>query len=190
MAMTNNKDLAEKMQRFRVHGITSDKSLMEHRSIEEIWNYQQIELGFNYRMTDIHASLGLSQLERLDEFVSRRHEIAKKYDQQFESLPIIIPRQIPQSYSSYHLYPIRISRENASISQKDVYNKLRANGILVNLHYTPVHRQPYFESMGFKEGDFPESEKFHQEVISLPMFSALKNLDQDQVISNFVENYR
>ena len=85
------------------------------------------------------------------------------------------------------LYPIRISRENASISQKDVYNKLRANGILVNLHYTPVHRQPYFESMGFKEGDFPESEKFHQEVISLPMFSALKNLDQDQVISNLLK---
>jgi UDP-4-amino-4,6-dideoxy-N-acetyl-beta-L-altrosamine transaminase len=187
MAMTNNQVLAEKMQRFRVHGITTDKSLMHHRSVEEIWNYQQIELGFNYRMTDIHAALGLSQLERLDEFVGRRNEIAKRYNQELQTLPILTPWQLPQSYSSYHLYPIRINRENKSITQKDVYEKLRAHDILVNVHYIPVHRHPYFESMGFKVGDFPESEKFHQEVISLPMFSALNNSGQDQVISTLLK---
>ena len=170
------------MRRLHTHGITTDHTLMEQRPPNEIWNYQQIELGFNYRMTDIQAALGLSQLNRLDEFVTRRHEIAEIYNEQLSGLPVVTPFQELDTYSSYHLYPIRVPENSSPATQKQVYDHLRKNGVGANLHYIPVHRQPYYEKLGFKSGDFPEAEKFHKEVVSLPMFSDLSSADQNKVI--------
>jgi UDP-4-amino-4,6-dideoxy-N-acetyl-beta-L-altrosamine transaminase len=182
IAMTNDEALAGRLRRLRTHGITSDNALMQSRPNGEIWNYQQIELGFNYRMTDIQAALGLSQMQRLDEFVSRRHEIAERYYAQLSSLPITTPHQALGTYSSYHLYPIRSSEAESGKTQRQVYDALWQNGVAANLHYIPVHRQPYYESLGFKAGDFPEAEQFHREVISLPMYPALTDEQQSDVI--------
>ena len=184
MLVTNDDALAEKLSRLRVHGITNSNDLMEPRSRHEIWNYQQIELGFNYRMTVIQAALGLSQLDRLDEFVSSRHIIANKYNERLKTLPLIVPHQLSESYSSYHLYPIRISKRLTKLTQKEVYNGLISLGISVNLHYIPVHRHPYYEKLGFLKGDFPEAENFHQEVLTIPIFSSLKEKDQEKVIDS------
>lgn len=182
MAMTNDEVLANRMRRLRTHGITNDKALMKPRADYEIWNYQQIELGFNYRMTDIQAALGLSQMKRLDTFINRRHEIAKRYDVEFKSLPIKTPYQASGMHSSYHLYPIRINEVESGKTQRQVYNALWQNGVAANLHYIPVHRHPYYENLGFKTGDFPEAEQFHREVISLPIYSTLDVHQQDFVI--------
>ena len=182
VALTNDQSIADRMRRLHTHGITTDHTLMEQRPPNEIWNYQQIELGFNYRMTDIQAALGLSQLNRLDEFVTRRHEIAEIYNEQLSGLPVVTPFQELDTYSSYHLYPIRVPENSSPATQKQVYDHLRKNGVGANLHYIPVHRQPYYEKLGFKSGDFPEAEKFHKEVVSLPMFSDLSSADQNKVI--------
>jgi len=182
MAMTNDEALTNRLLRLRSHGITNDKALMQPRPDYEIWNYQQIELGFNYRMSDIQAALGLSQMKCLDEFVSRRHEIAKRYDGELISLPVMTPHQAPEIYSSYHLYPLRIREAESGKTQQQIYNTLWQNNVAANLHYIPVHRQPYYESLGFKTGDFPEAEKFHREVISIPMYSALQQHQQKTVL--------
>lgn len=181
MALTNNADLAERMTRLRSHGITSKRERMQPRSADEIWNYQQIELGFNYRMTDIGAALGLSQLQRLDEFVQRRHEIAFHYNEALANLPVITPWQYPDMHSSYHLYPIRIRESLCGKTQQQVYNALCNSGIAVNLHYIPVYRQPYYEAMGFEAGYCPEAEQYHKEAISFPMYPTL-NPEQHQGI--------
>ena len=183
MAITNDAALAKRMLRLRTHGITNDKELMQSRPVNEIWNYQQIELGFNYRMTDIQAALGLIQMQRLDEFVSRRHEIAERYDAELMLLPITTPYQVPDMYSSYHLYPIRVSEAKSGKTQQQVYDVLWQNGVAANLHYIPVHRQPYYESLGFKAGDFPESECFHRAVISIPIYPTLEPQQQMTVIT-------
>jgi len=183
MAMTNDAALANRMRRLRTHGITGDKELMHPRPDNEIWNYQQIELGFNYRMTDIQAALGVSQMTRLDEFVLRRREIALRYDAAFADLPIITPWQEEESYSSYHLYPIRIREIGLEKKQQKMFATMMENGVGPNLHYIPVHRQPYYEKLNFKAGDFPEAEKFHREVMSIPIHSSLSIKDQDSVIS-------
>jgi UDP-4-amino-4,6-dideoxy-N-acetyl-beta-L-altrosamine transaminase len=182
MALTNDKEIADKISRLRTHGITNDKKRMEERPINEIWNYQQIELGFNYRMNDIQAVLGLNQMKRLDEYVKRRHEIANYYDAKLKGLPLTTPWQSPIVYSSYHLYPILIKPNSISHSQKQVYNELRKNGILVNLHYTPVHRHPYYEKLGFNKNDFPISEKFHQEIISIPIYPKIQNQHLEYIV--------
>lgn len=182
MAMTNDAELTERMRRLRTHGITSDKVLMHSRPSKEIWNYQQIELGFNYRMTDIQAALGLSQMQRLDEFVIRRHEIAEGYETELRSLPITIPHQATDTYSSYHLYPIRVNEAESEKTQLQVYDALRRDSVAANLHYIPVHRQPYYENLGFQKGNFPNAEQFHREAISLPMFPLLTDEQQDLVI--------
>ena len=186
MALTNNTKLADKMFRLRAHGITNDKTLMHVRPKDEIWNYQQIELGFNYRMNDIQAALGLSQIKRLDDYVKIRHKLAKVYDRELRSLLIKTPLQSTGVYSSYHLYPIRIKENTKGTIQQKIYETLRKDGIAVNLHYIPVHRQPYYENLGFKKNDFPESEQFHREAISLPMFPTLSNQQQDIVIQSLV----
>ena len=180
MALTNNAELASRMRRYRSHGITSDISQMKSMPSDEIWNYQQIQLGFNYRMTDIQAALGISQMVRLDEFVERRHSIAHRYNNELVGLPLLTPWQHPDSYSSYHLYPIRIKLGSA---QRYVYDALQMAGINVNLHYIPVYRQPYYELMGFKLGYCPESEKYYKETISLPIYPAMHERQQEQVIS-------
>lgn len=183
MVMANDDGIANRLRRLRTHGITKEKALMQQRPDNEIWNYQQIELGFNYRMTDIQAALGLSQTQRLDEFVSRRHEIAERYDAELRSLPVTTPHQTPDIYSSYHLYPIRVSEIECGKTQRQIFDALWQNGIAANVHYIPVHRQPYYESLGFKAGDFPKAERLHREVISLPIYPILTNEQQAAVIA-------
>ena len=182
MAMTNEANLAKRMRLLRSHGISSSAADMQARPAQEIWNYQQIDLGFNYRMTDIQAALGLSQMQRLDEFVLKRHAIAKRYDKAFADLPVMIPGQGPDSWSSYHLYPIRVSLAASGKSQRHVYDAFMAASIIVNLHYIPVYRQPYYEAMGFKAGYCPASEAYHAETISIPMFTSLTVEDQAKVV--------
>ena len=182
MTLTNDKNIAEKISRYRTHGITSDKDKMIKQSDDEIWNYQQIDLGFNYRMNDIQAALGLNQIKRIDEFVSRRHHIAKLYNTQLNDLSIKIPFQTNNFYSSYHLYPILIKKNSFNKIQKQVYEELRNNNIAANLHYIPVHRHPYYENLGFKKNDFPVAEKFHQEAISIPIYPGLQDQQQNYII--------
>jgi UDP-4-amino-4,6-dideoxy-N-acetyl-beta-L-altrosamine transaminase len=183
MAITQDPHLGQQLRLLRSHGITSTPSEMEARPDDEIWNYQQVALGFNYRMTDIHAALGLSQMARLDGFVQRRHEIAARYDQALADLPLTLPWQHPDAYSSYHLYPIRVKRQGNGPDQKRVYQALRVQGILVNLHYIPVYRQPYYAALGFREGHCPEAEHFYRESISIPMYAAMTDEQQGEVIA-------
>jgi len=157
---------------------------MQSRVPEEIWNYQQLTLGFNYRMTDFQAALGLSQMRRLNEFVIKRQEVAKRYDQLLTNLPIITPWQHEDSYSSYHLYLIKLASLEDKNEHRRVYNALHKDGILVNLHYIPVYRQPYYEKLGFKEGYCPEAEKYFSSTISIPIYTSLLDEQQDQVIES------
>jgi UDP-4-amino-4,6-dideoxy-N-acetyl-beta-L-altrosamine transaminase len=187
MALTNNPELADRMRRYRSHGITSDASKMAPRPTNEIWNYQQVTLGFNYRMSDIQAALGLSQLGRLDEFVTKRQQIAELYNNDLISLALKTPWQLPDSYSSYHLYPICINLEEIEKTQRQIYDELQIAGINVNLHYIPVHRQPYYESMGFTKDYCTEAERYHREVLSIPMYPSMTVFDQNKVISALFE---
>jgi len=190
MAMTNDVKLAERMLRLKTHGITSKKEFMQSRNNDEIWNYQQIELGLNYRMNDIQAALGLSQLKNLNKFIQRRQDIAKRYDHELKDLPVKTPWQLPETFSSYHLYPILIEESFCKKTQRQVYDFLWQKGVSANLHYIPVHRHPFYESLGFKKGDFPVSEKFHKEVISIPIFTLLTENQQSFVIESLRECFR
>ena len=181
MALTNNENLAKRMQRLRSHGITRDASEMTHAP-DGPWYYQQIELGFNYRMTDLQAALGLSQMQRLDEFVAKRHAIAKNYDELLADLPVLIPWQHADSYSGLHLYVIRLKLGEMKKTHREVFEALRAAGIGVNLHYIPVHRQPYYERLGFRAGHCPVAERYYTEAISLPMYPGLTEEQQGQVV--------
>lgn len=182
MALTNDDRLAGKMRLLRSHGITSQVEDMPARPPQEIWNYQQTDLGFNYRMTDIQAALGVSQLARLDQFVVRRHQLAARYHELLHDLPVITPWQSPDSYSSYHLFPIRVPADKTRKTQREVYESLRRDGILVNLHYIPVYLQPYYERMGFVRGHCPAAEEYFSEAISVPLYVGLTDDMQDQVI--------
>ena len=179
IALTNNSKLAEKMSLLRSHGIIRDPNLMTHEADGE-WYYQQIDLGFNYRMTDMQAALGVSQLERLDAYVSRRHEIATRYNQLLKNLSLLVPYQDNDGYSAYHLYVIRLENR---IKHKQVFECLRKNGIGVNLHYIPVYHHPYYEAMGFQKSYCEEAENYYNEAISLPMYATLSEADQDRVVS-------
>ena len=180
LATTNSKKLAEKMELFRTHGVTRNHSLMTKKS-DEPWYYQQINLGFNYRMTELQAALGISQMKRVDEFVSRRHILKEKYELFLAGLPLIKPHQHEDSYSALHLYPVQIELNKVSKTRKQIFNELRENGIGVNVHYIPIHTQPYYEQLGFKEGDFPNSEYYYSRAISLPLFNAM-TLDQHEEV--------
>ena len=180
MALTNHIELAKQMTLLRSHGITRDPAQMTHPP-DGPWYYQQIQLGFNYRMTDLQAALGISQMERLDDLVARRHTLAARYDMLLEDLPISRPWQHPDSYSGLHLYVIRLQRQRLGRSHRAIFEGLRDRGIGVNLHYIPVHTQPYYQQMGFKSGDFPEAERYYAEAISLPMYSTLSDAQQVQV---------
>ena len=182
MALTNNKDIADKLLRLRTHGITNEKKKMSERPKDEIWNYQQIDLGYNYRMNDIQAAIGLSQLNRLDEYIKSRQNIAKHYNSELKNLSLTIPWQSQNIYSSYHLYPILIQTETISSSQRQVYDELKKNNIAANLHYIPVHRHPYYENLGFKKNDFPVAEDFHRKAISIPIYPMLDIDKQNKVI--------
>jgi UDP-4-amino-4,6-dideoxy-N-acetyl-beta-L-altrosamine transaminase len=182
MAVTNNEQLAKKLVLLRSHGITRDEAQMTHES-DGLWYYQQIELGYNYRMSELQAALGLSQLNRMSSFVNRRHELAKRYDELLIDLPLIAPWQQPDNYSAFHLYVIRLRLKEIHKTHRMVFDALRDQGIGVNLHYIPVHTQPYFERLGFKIGDYPQAEKYYAEAISLPMYHALTGSQQDIVLS-------
>jgi dTDP-4-amino-4,6-dideoxygalactose transaminase len=177
------------MQRFRSHGITSDPKRMQPRPDDEIWNYQQVCLGYNYRMTDIQAALGVSQMKRLQELVQTRHRIAERYDNELARLPIKLPWQHPDCYSSYHLYPIQVDQEASGTSQRQVYDALQAAGVNVNLHYIPVYRQPYYEAMGFRAGYCPASERYHKQTLSIPMYPTLTGIEQGKVIQVLTEAF-
>lgn len=180
MALTNCDELANRMALLRSHGITRDTDMMTHEP-EGPWYYQQIDLGFNYRMTELQAALGVSQMERLDQFVARRHQLARRYDALLSDLPITAPWQHPDSYSGLHLYVIRLELEKINKGHRQVFEALRELGIGVNLHYIPVHTQPYYQQMGFKVGDYPEAERYYAEAISLPMFQTMTDEQQDEV---------
>lgn len=181
VALTNSAELAEKMALLRSHGITRDPAQMTHAA-DGPWYYQQIDLGFNYRMTELQAALGFSQLQRLDQFVARRHELAARYDQLLAALPVTTPWQHPDSYSGLHLYVVRLKLVQIGKSHRQVFESMREQGIGVNLHYIPVHTQPYYQRMGFMLGDFPEAERYYAEAISLPMFQTMTYAQQDRVI--------
>lgn len=186
MVLTNRDDLNQKLIWLHSHGITRDPLYLEGES-HGPWYYQQIDLGFNYRMTDIQAALGLSQLARIDEFVVRRHYLAERYDQAFRGTPVMPIQQRDDSYSAYHLYVIRLQLEKINKTHCQVFNDLREKGILVNLHYIPVHTQPYYKRMGFKNGDFPNAEDYYSRAISIPLYYDLTGEDQDMVIKSIKE---
>lgn len=181
MALTNNDDLASRMNLLRSHGVTRDQNLMTHEP-DGPWYYQQVELGFNYRMTELQAALGLSQMDRLDAFVASRHALSERYDQLLKELPVTTPWQHPDSYSGLHLYVIRLQLDKISKSHRQVFESLRLQDIGVNLHYIPIHIQPYYQAMGFSATDFPEAIAYYGEAISLPMFQGLTYEQQDEVV--------
>ncbi|TBR41254.1 UDP-4-amino-4,6-dideoxy-N-acetyl-beta-L-altrosamine transaminase [Marinomonas agarivorans] len=180
-ALTNDKALAYKMALYRSHGITRDEALMENVSQGGSY-YEQVDLGFNYRMTELQAALGVSQMTRLSEFVKARHQLAERYYEKLADLPITLPYQLPGTYSGLHLFVIRLNLGKISKTHKEVFDELRANGIGVNVHYIPVHLQPYYQRMGFKNGDFPNAESYYTNAISLPMFHAMTYEQQNEVI--------
>ena len=182
LATTNDKELSERMRLFRSHGVTRDPELMTKESSGS-WYYQQVELGFNYRVTELQAALGVSQIERLDEFVTLRHKHQKRYNELLKNLPVITPYQDMDSYSALHLYPIQIQIEKVKNTRKEIFEALRKNGVGVNVHYIPVHTQPYYENMGFKKGDYPNAESYYESVISIPMFQGLTIEMQDEVLN-------
>jgi len=179
MVLTNNDELAQKMGLLRSHGITRDESVMIHEP-DGPWYYEQVELGFNYRMTDLQAALGTSQMVRLDAYVARRHELAQRYNQLLSDIPVTKPWQHPDTYSGLHLYVIRVS--GGKDKHRSVFEFLLANGIGVNLHYIPVHAQPYYQKMGFEKDDFPQAQAYYSEAISLPMFPTMTDQQQDEVV--------
>lgn len=181
MVVTNRTDLYERLLLFRSHGITRDPKLMEGES-HGPWYYQQTELGWNYRLTDLQAALGESQMNKLDAFVARRRDLARRYDELLRDLPLTTPWQHPDTANAWHLYVIRLRLDRLKQTRRQVVEELRAAGIGVQIHYIPVHTQPYYRRLGFKDGDFPEAEKYYAETISLPMFAGLTDEDQDRVV--------
>ena len=182
MVLTNKEDLYEKLIRLRSHGITRKVELMREES-HGPWYYQQLELGFNYRMTDIQAALGASQMQRLDEFVKRRRFLAERYNQLLQDLPLVLPWQHPDTESSWHLYVIRLKLDKISKTHRQVFEELRQAKIGVNVHYIPVHTQPYYKQLGFKWGDFPQAEQYYREAISIPIYYGLTEENQETVVA-------
>ncbi|MDW3712023.1 MULTISPECIES: UDP-4-amino-4,6-dideoxy-N-acetyl-beta-L-altrosamine transaminase [Pseudomonas] len=179
---TNDPRLAERLRRLRSHGITRDPAAMTGPS-EGPWYYQQLELGFNYRMTDLQAALGLSQLQRLDAFVARRRQLVARYGERLAHLPLELPQVQAGAEPAWHLYPVRLRLERLQHGHRAIFEALRGAGIGVNLHYIPVHLQPYYRQLGFAPGDFPEAERYYAQALSLPLFPDLTDEQQDQVAS-------
>lgn len=180
MAVTNDESYYSIMQRLRSHGITRDPNEMTHPP-DGPWYYQQIDIGYNYRLTDIQAALGLSQLKRLDEFVARRHEIASRYNELLKDLDLILPKQSEDCHSSYHLYVIRV-KKGKKIDRKELFERLRVNGIMVNIHYIPIYHHPFYQKFKYNTNDFPESESYYSEAISIPIYFGLQNDEIEYIV--------
>jgi len=193
MCLTNDAGLAESMAMLRTHGITRDVKRMRGYQPEAgggqlppAWYYEQQMLGFNYRITDLHAALGRSQLNRIHEYVRRRNELAHRYDQALKGLPLRLPTILPGNLSAFHLYVVRL--QAGSKSHREVFDEMRRRGVAVNLHYSPVHLQPYYRELGFREGLCLEAEAHGREAITLPLFPTLREPDQDLVITALRES--
>lgn len=182
MVLTNNKDLYDKLVLYRSHGITRVPELMT-KAADGPWYYQQIGLGFNYRMTDMQAALGYSQMHKVDEFVARRRELAARYNELLKDLDMLkLPYQAESTASSWHLYIVRVDFSKISKTKKQIFAEMKDKGVCLNLHYIPVHTQPYYEKLGFKQGDFPVSEKYYEEAFTLPLYYSLTNEQQDYIV--------
>jgi UDP-4-amino-4,6-dideoxy-N-acetyl-beta-L-altrosamine transaminase len=181
MALTNDPSLARTMALLRSHGITREASEM-NQAAHGPWYYQQIMLGFNYRMTDVQAALGLSQLSRLAMFVDERHRIAQAYDRALVELPVVTPYQQSDGYSSFHLYVVRLRLDAINRSQREVFDALRDAGVGINLHYIPVHLQPYYQALGFRPGQFPAAEAYYSEALTLPLYPSLSHAEQAKIV--------
>jgi len=182
MAVTNSVSLASNMQLLRNHGVTRDERLMTKGS-EGGWYYQQIDLGYNYRMTDIQAALGSSQIKRVDEFIKKRGMVRTYYDKQLSALPVIIPVQNKDSYSSMHLYPIQIDFDRVNKTQRQLFGEMRENNIGVNLHYIPVYMQPFYQKQGFSENYCHNAEHYYSRAMSIPIFHSMTTSQSDEVLS-------
>ncbi|MDP2085489.1 MAG: UDP-4-amino-4,6-dideoxy-N-acetyl-beta-L-altrosamine transaminase [Gemmobacter sp.] len=178
LATTQDARLARAMDLARSHGITRDAAEMTHAP-DGPWYYQQIALGYNYRMTELQAALGLSQMARLDQFVARRRDLAARYDRMLGNLPLTRPAPAADVQSAWHLYVVRVDAGR----HRAVFEALRADGIGVNLHYIPVHTQPYYRAMGFAPGQFPNAERYYAEAISIPLYAGLTDTDQERVVA-------
>ena len=181
MAVTNDATVRSQMMLLRSHGITREPTEMTNES-DGPWYYEQIDLGYNYRMTDIQAALGLSQMRRLDDFVAKRHALAAHYDKLFENSTVTVPWKHADSYSGLHLYVIRLPQDKDEFNRREVFERLRSHGIGVNLHYIPIYRQPYYKRMGYSPNDFPEAERYYAEAITLPMYPGLTKALQEEVV--------
>jgi UDP-4-amino-4,6-dideoxy-N-acetyl-beta-L-altrosamine transaminase len=181
MVLTRSAKLHERVQLLRSHGITRDSARMEHKP-DGAWYYEQLELGYNYRMTDLQAALGYSQLERLDGFLARRHQLAARYDAALRELPLRLPVRSRAGRSALHLYVVHCPAQ-AAVSRSQLFHALRKAGIGVNVHYIPVYRQPYYRRLGFRPGDFPEAEAYYAGALSLPLYPGLTDAQQDHVVA-------
>ena len=177
LATTNSKYLADKMQLFCSHGITRDQEIMSKRA-DGAWYYQQVDLGFNYRITDLQAALGVSQMNRLDGFIAKRHVLKARYDQLLSELPVMTHSRHSFSYAALHLYPIQLDIGIIGKDREEIFNALRSHNIGVNVHYIPIHTQTFYLEIGFNQGDFPVAESYYSKAISLPLFSQLSFDDQ------------
>lgn len=182
---TNDPVLAARLADLRSHGITRDESRMIRKD-QGGWYYEQLDLGYNYRMTELQAALGLSQMNELDRFVTTRQALAARYEAGLADLPLVLPWQQPDSHSAFHLYVIQV-RDDARLNRRQLFDALRAAGIYVNVHYIPIHTQPYYQALGFEAGSFPQAEAYYGRVISLPLYAGLNEADQNFVIAKLRE---
>lgn len=182
MVLTNNDDLYQKLCLYRSHGITRDALLMTHEP-DGPWYYQQIDLGYNYRMTELQAALGFSQMDRLDEFVARRRYLVDRYNELLKDLPVVTPHVLDGTAPSWHLYMVRVDFSKLKMDKVQLFAEMKKRGIVLNLHYIPVHTQPYYQGLGFKQGDFPQSEKYYEEIFTLPLYYGLTEEQQDDVVA-------
>lgn len=186
MVLTNSEELYKKLTLYRSHCITRDENLMT-KEADGPWYYQQIGLGFNYRMTELQAALGLSQLAKVDKFVARRRQLAERYNELLKDLPLKVPYQNPDTDSSWHLYIIRVDFNKIKKTKKQIFAEMKAKGVCLNLHYIPVHTQPYYQNLGFKYGDFPVSEKYYKEAFTLPLYYSLTDEQQEYIVNSLKE---